>query len=292
MPILNLMHFFTCRSYFAFNLASEHHKFYLKLRDSFLTLNHILNELNIPLTLNHNEVKESEIFPSDYERDTEKPSKLENAIVDGNIKNIDKATKTTGLRVRNLKKSMLNDNKLIKLRNKFLKRSKSTLSAASKYQEPEKSDELYDHDEYCTKEECQNKENELPKTNHVQQVNQQKYGQPEAMPKVMSPNRNRVKMGTRVFSTRFLNKSFENLDLCRLNDYGNCSSDHSEDRSVHNESGSNRNQRMNSRDSCKDACETDVDNLSLKSTSLNSLYFSEKLSESPSSSRAYVIREL
>lgn len=282
-------------------MASEHHKFYLKLRDSFISLTHIFNELNIPLTANQAELKECDIFPGDYEIAMDKPS---NIIADVSIKNIDKATKTTGLRVRNLKKSMLNDNKLIKLRNKFLKRSKSTVTAESIKREESSghSDDAYVHMEFYTKEECQNKENELPKSNYYlmpsqQQQDDKTFERQEVVPKVMSPNRNRVKMGTRVFSTRFLNKSFENLDLYRMNDCGNCSSDHSEpERTIRYdiESGTidgKKNSLSGRKNAHRDGADTDVDGISLKSTSLSSLYHSEKLSESPCSSRAYVIRK-
>lgn len=294
------------RSYFAFNLASEHHKFYMKLRDSFISLQHISNELNIPLAsinLLANDVKKIDIIPSDYETDkpevksinddTPEPDCVQENLHE-NVKIIDKPTKTAGTRVRNLKKSMLNDNKLIKLRNKFLKRSKSSAGISAKNVDQPTAKGNGDCN---SKEECQNKENELPK--HLIDGSDGD-GQAPQQPKLMSPNRNRVKMGTRVFSSQFLNKSFDNiydnaLDVYRIDDMG-ADGNHSFsyiknkrnqlercDGNANGHSGSER--------------ETTIDDgLSLKSTSLSSLYFSEKMSEkfseSPLPSEAYVIRKL
>lgn len=259
----------------------------MKLRDSFISLSHISNELNIPIAsiqLTPTDGKGSKIIPSDYERQTTSTSASPEPVIPENVKIIDKQTKTGGIRVRNLKKSMLNDNKLIKLRNKFLKRSKSSAGIC-----PRKLD-ADGKDGSVSKEECQNKENELPKSTHQDA---------ETVPvKVVSPNRNRVKMGTRVFSSQFLNKSFDNIydnamDVYRMDDIAD---DH------HSFSYARQN-RQNQFDKCdananghsSSERETAEDGLSLKSTSLSSLYFSEKMSEkfseSPLPSEAYVIRK-
>lgn len=274
------------RSYFAFSLASEHHKFYMKLRDSFISLKHISNELNIPLAainLNTNDSKRSDIIPSDYEPD--KKDANADQVIHENVKIIDKTTKTAGMRVRNLKKSMLNDNKLTKLRNKFLKRSKSSAGICPKNMDPNAKFECN------SKEECQNKENEHPKD--LMEDN-------NTPPKVMSPNRNRVKMGTRVFSSQFLNKSFDNIydnamDVYRIDDIGDSHQSLSYIKNKQNQldkcdvASTNANGQSSSEKGTLD------DGLSLKSTSLSSLYFSEKMSEkfseSPLPSEAYVIRK-
>lgn len=265
----------TFRSYFAFNLASEHHKFYMKLRDSFISLKHISDEMNVPLaTINLLPVEchESDIIPPEQHGDRPAPYTLEN--VRENIKIIDKQTKSSGLRVRNLKKSMINDNKLIKLRNKFLKRSKSSAGIGPKQLE-ENALNICD-----SKEEYQNKENELPKDLNIDQI----------PPKVVSPNRNRVKMGTRVFSSPFLNKSFDNiydngLDVYRIDDIDDAPLPYNKDKLIQPNEMTSRRQCSVDRD----------DDLSLRSTSMSSLYFSEKMSEkfseSPLPSEAYVIRK-
>lgn len=301
------------RSYFAFNLASEHHKFYMKLRDSFISLQHISNELNIPLgsiILSANDLKKIDIIPSDYETDKPEVKSINGTVantpepecvqenVHENVKIIDKQTKTAGMRVRNLKKSMLNDNKLIKLRNKFLKRSKSSAGISAKNMDlPNgKVTAATATPTVCnSKEECQNKENELPK--HLIDDGDMD-GQMSQQPKVMSPNRNRVKMGTRVFSSQFLNKSFDNIydnaiDVYRIDDAdvdGNQSFSY-----IKNKRNQLERCDGNANGQSSSERETIDDELSLKSTSLSSLYFSEKMSEkfseSPLPSEAYVIRK-
>lgn len=284
----------------------------MKLRDSFISLKHISNELNIPLVANQNRTKTPDIFPSDYtppDKSTESPSSSNDKVIaDKNIKIIDKQTKTTGMRVRNLKKSMLNDNKLIKLRNKLLKRSKSTVGISSKC-----SDLSNEKTESGSKEEYQNKENELPKTSLIQEPQQSQ--QPALPPKLMSPNRNRVKMGTRVFSSQFLNKSFDNIYDNAIDIY------HFDDDILNDDIIQQKYKVSHSSAKCKPittdnfnvSCRSEAsangkcceqndlatgscdDGLSLKSTSLSSLYFSEKMSEkfseSPLPSEAYVIRK-
>lgn len=121
-----------------------------------------------------------------------------------NIK-IDKPTKSSGLRVRNLKKSVLNDTKLMKLRDRFLRRSKSTVCDLKR-----------NGSEETANENNLNKENERPQFPSMIELT------------VRSPvvTRNKVKMGTRVFSSASqLNKSFESLsdnyqDMMRVDSWG------------------------------------------------------------------------
>lgn len=184
------------KSYFAFNLASEHHKFYLKLRNSFVSLRAIADELNFSLT--EDKKQQSRHFVTDRE---ESSSSYTIATA-----NIDKPLKSsTGLRVRNLKKSMLNDNRLIKLKQKFLRRTKSSAATA-----PVTTSFLEDDIEK------QNKENEHPRSvSNVSDLD------------TSGKIRNKVKMGTRAFSAQFLNKSFDNIhntsiDSGRFNPIGSC----------------------------------------------------------------------
>lgn len=262
----------------------------MQLRDSFISIKHISNELNIPLvTTRGGSAKPSDIFPSDK-----------------NIKIIDKQTCSTGLRVRNLKKSMLNDNKLIKLRNKLLKRSKSTVGISSS-----DTNRMASASEGGSKEENQNKENELPKTNSMdplsflltmqpQHHEQQPQQQQVSPSKLMSPNRNRVKMGTRVFSSHFLNKSFDNIydnaiDIYQFDD------DLLGSHRLRNGAGSagqpseSGKSDVSPDSDARNSHNNTIDGLSLKSGSLSSLYYSEKMSEhfsgSPLPSEAYIIRK-
>lgn len=289
----------------------------MKLRDSFISIQHISNELNIPLASNECAAKSNEIFPSDYEMTTDgnnipadSNTPQENTIIDSNIKIIDKATKAHGMRVRNLKKSMLNDNKLLRLRDKLLRRSKSTvgLSVRPELQQPTVT-ELHDGD---TKEEYQNKENEQPKYNTIE-YRMQMAPTPT---KITSPNRNLVKMGTRVFSSQLLNKSFDNIFEPGAIDVFNFDDDFDDDRIMSASNTMRNRSRSKSRCSKRTTVDvvaddgttdssvngkkyssgsTDAERLSLRSTSLSSLYFSEKMSErlcdSPVANEAYVIRK-
>lgn len=166
------------RSFFAFTIASDHHQFYMKLRNSFVSIKLIADELNVPLT------DDSFTQPN------------------VNIK-IDKQSKSSGLRVRNLKKSMLNDNRLLKLKDRFIRRSKSTVCDFKRTVEEN------------ANENNQNKENERPVYPSMVDLS------------VESPTktRNKVKMGTRVFSASYLNKSFDSLndnqpELARVDSWG------------------------------------------------------------------------
>lgn len=320
-----------CRSYLSFHLASEHHKFYMKLRDSIISIQHISSELNIPISSVQCTTKATDIFPSDYEMTrteklaaaatgsstTSSPKQQQpsnTTFAENNIKLIDKCSKTSaGIRARNVKKSMLN---------RLLRRSKSTVGLSSKK----------DGQEYATnhssgdcnsKEEHQNKENEQPKSNRINYESVDKITL--TPPKIMSPNRNRVKMGTRVFSSQFLNKSLDNIydnamsvyDLdadfdnhpavkCKLNSL------QTDDRCS---SQQRRRQNYTSDGECLDGCTTDssittkrctndyrylssttdVDRLSLKSSSLSSTQCSEKLGDIACdplpNTEAYVIRK-
>lgn len=149
----------------------------MKLRNSFMSLRTIADELNVPLT-------DESFSQSDV------------------IIKIDKQSKT-GLRVRNLKKSMLNDNRLLKLRDRFIRRSKSTVCDFKRTVEE------------SSNENNQNKENERPAFPSMIDLT------------VDSPTktRNKVKMGTRVFSATYLNKSFDSLndnnqEIARVDSWG------------------------------------------------------------------------
>lgn len=181
------------RSYFAFCLASEHHRFYMKLRNSFVSLKEISDEFNVSIS-----------SPQKSSDETDQSSggapSLKSA--DGSSSNvalnIDKPTKSTGQRMKNVKKSMLNDNKLIKLRQKFLKRSKSVteLSMAAA---------------------LDNGPPEYAAIGHGEEFKENLNPEPVAAPSPTarlhnsSCQRNRVKMGTRVFSQQFLNRSYDNI---------------------------------------------------------------------------------
>uniref|UniRef100_A0A336LMW2 CSON002930 protein n=1 Tax=Culicoides sonorensis TaxID=179676 RepID=A0A336LMW2_CULSO len=186
------------KSYFAFNLASEHHKFYLKLRNSFVSVKELADELNTSII--------SESFSHDNDRrlvTEQQEFSTSYSIAEANI---DKPIKSTGL--RNLKKSMLNDHRLLKLKQKFLRRTKSSVSSSvcpTSFRPGGNSDA-----------EKQNKENENPRLcSNASDLD------------LSGKMRNKVKMGTRAFSVQFLNKSFDNLhnssiDSERLNQIGSC----------------------------------------------------------------------
>lgn len=150
----------------------------MKLRNSFVSIKAIADELNVPL------IDESFTQPN------------------VNIK-IDKPMKSSGLRVRNLKKSMLNDVRLLKLKDRFIRRSKSTVCDFKRSVEEN------------ANENNQNKENERPLFPSMVDLT------------IKSPavTRNKVKMGTRVFSASYLNKSFDSLnetqpELARVDSWG------------------------------------------------------------------------
>lgn len=260
-----------------------------------------------------------------------------------NTKKIDKQLKASGLRVRNLKKSMLNDNRLIKLKDRLLKRSKSTagtiiekvattitqnrntkdgkhLSKKEQQHQQQKQEQQYrikdeirndNHihydkiENYCdddgSKEANQNKENECP----MKVINDGK----ESPKMVYSPNRNRVKMGTRVFSSQFLNKSFDNiyeqavLNICQFESVNSIDKESTIDDDDDENSNSNgkRIKGNGSKKRCDDddddKTKSNVDNQSLN-TSHNSSHLNEKVSNnnkfnnsiSPST-EAFVIRK-
>lgn len=148
----------------------------MKFRNSFASIKSIADEMNLPLSHEN--------------------------FVPPNMLKIDKTSKT-GMRVRNLKKSMLNDNRLLKLRDRFIKRSKSNVA-----------DFKRTFEENCNDNNI-NKENERPMFPSMMDLS------------VKSPTltRNKVKMGTRVFSASYLNKSFDSLnenqsELSRTDSWG------------------------------------------------------------------------
>ncbi|XP_050099570.1 uncharacterized protein LOC126579900 [Anopheles aquasalis] len=242
------------KSFFAFNLASEHHKFYMKLRNSFISIKTLSNELNVPIesvASSSTHVDRSPEYPNGTRKQVVYELTSDDVGVPGvstalpsgldakNIDKIDKPFKTTGLRVRNLKKSMLNDNRLARLRQRFLlKRSKSTIEAGcNKVITKTGSISALNVTVEITNQQNQNKENENPflgrarisgsgdsadieegllSTTTHQPNSQYAYSigeiASESSPSSHhSINRNKVKMGTKVFSAPFLNKSFDNL---------------------------------------------------------------------------------
>jgi hypothetical protein len=200
---LRVWFFFYFRSYFAFTLASEHHKFYMKLRNSFVSIKALSEELNMPINV------PTKGNPKKIEVKDQDP--IVDQISHKSVDKIDKLVKISGLRVRNLKKSMLNDGRLMKLREKFLRRSKSSVSDLNTMGRGlsmhNLSNESQNHGmhkseiQLHSKEESQNKENEHPRT---------------AVPESPKQNnstmqRNKVKMGTRVISSQLLNRSYDNI---------------------------------------------------------------------------------
>ncbi|XP_058829712.1 uncharacterized protein LOC131689005 [Topomyia yanbarensis] len=268
------------KSYFAFNLASEHHKFYMKLRNSFVSIKALSSELNIPIVTDSGRTT---LVTPPADKATAKP-KLAVSEVDEkaafDAKHVDKIDKplktTTALRVRNLKKSMLNDNRLTKLRQKFLlKRSKSSVEGAAPA-----SSALNETVEIANQQN-QNKENENPA------LGGNGSGSPPIYPSsselsLSSPDdsaktRNRVKMGTRVFSTQFLNKSFDNLydhPLSGANSYQNLANG-----SFNEDEETLMDYDRMVRVDPRQLIESSVDDaLSVKS-SMGSMYFMEKIDE-------------
>lgn len=228
------------KSYLAFSLASEHHKFYMKLRNSFLSIKTLSDEFNIPLQITHADTNFDAILSSPTEMCENSLKVCESFSKSEPILSNPKQSSKPKI-VRSLKKSMLNDNKLLKLKEKFLKRSKSLAEI-----KPVVNNVATTH----TKEENQNKENECP---HVIVV--------EPQPKPYTLSRNKVKMGTRVFSTQFLNKSVDNIyaspiDLYSIDVPGNAYEPECEKYGTVNG--------------------IDEDVISIKSTSVGSIYFSKK----------------
>ncbi|XP_055377864.1 uncharacterized protein LOC129609770 [Condylostylus longicornis] len=356
------------KSYFAFSLASDHHQFYLKLRNSFASLKSISNELNIPITSIENfkftaETKQKNFDDKEITKvislssttsssvseickkcDTSSldnctkiqkgypDNQIENSctktplsststsasltseqqnnvsfveeneiknlnclrhsqqqqqqqahhhchhhqhqnqeeVITGNIviKNVEKNNNAP--KIKPAKKSMLNDNRLSKLKEKFLRRTKSTaagleINLKNKFKKDKKHNSSIENlqetnkNDCCgdckctiasspsstikydgtTEEEYQNKENECPKahfsnsqSHKIKEIDLDDESKEhltgcnlsfEITPvdhintssangvKICSPNRNKVKMGTRVFSSQFLNKSYDNI---------------------------------------------------------------------------------
>lgn len=286
------------RSFFAFHLASEHHKFYMKLRNSFVSLKSIADDLNIPIItsssttagfcspehqllnqshsieIQSNENKENMLRRQTNETTTNNnKSRSEPILNEENLLKLEKQQAKAAGKSRSgekiCKKSMLNDGRLLKLKHKFLKRSKSSVEMKVDATMAERK----------TKEENQNKENECPRV--VVVVAGDADNQSPSSPRTYKINRNKVKMGTRVFSTQFLNKSLDNiydspLDLYLFDGLENSSS--SQLNQVSYRPG-------------------DDDGVSMKSTSVGSIYFSNQktgLGESggkPESCQPCVIRK-
>lgn len=260
--ILNIFTHF--RSYFAFTLASEHHKFYMKLSHCYDSVKELSQHMNIPLSSNNltkhegviEKSKNIEITKDDYDG---------LPLTAKNIKKLDKQNIriSAANRMRNITKSMLNDKKLLKIKNSILKRSKSSPGIRNDVLSIETN----------SVEEYQNKENELPNKELILSIS----SVAQDAVKLVSPNRNRVKMGTRVFSAHFLNKSYDNI-YDRSIDY-----DEYKDNGKRNISVTNR--KLFNGDGGSNLLDKDSsdDVLTMRSSSISSLHSSEK--------HCYVIRK-
>lgn len=272
--------FYYYRSYFAFTLASEHHKFYMKLRNSFTSLKILSQDMNLPLT-HPTFPLPIEFCPGSFETTPTKGRLVPDATYPP-IEALEQPTKkptlakSTSSRVKSLKKSMLNDNRLLKLRDKILKRSKSSAGLLTNKPTSE------------SFEATQNKENELPTKRDTTSIASPTSSTGTERSRVLSPHRTRVKMGTRAFASKqFPNKSCDNI-------YDTVQQVTVLDRlSVKPlKSRSSRRSLYSDFDTSDDDGE-----VSLKSTSLSSLYGSERASEKMCSERgsggreAYVIRK-
>lgn len=184
----------------AFSLASDHHKFYLKLRNSFVSLREISNEFNIDIGQPSRDSEKSMENSESASNSQNRKDGAAAASPESSGCSYSDQEKALAPPVGQLKKSsMLHDNKLAKLRQKLLKRSKSITVLSQHLVE----------DEVAANRGVDNfKENLVPET----------FSQ-SASPATMrhnfnnNYNRNKVKMGTRVFSSQqCLNRSYDNLN--------------------------------------------------------------------------------
>lgn len=255
----------------------------MKLRNSFTSLKILSQDMNLPISLPTVPVP-IEFCPGTFETTPTRCRLVPDSIPAPNdpvLLTIKKPTlaKSTSTRVKNLKKSMLNDNRLLKLRDKILKRSKSTAGLLTKKQS-----------ETDSFESNQNKENELPSKPEAEIIASPTSSTGTERSRVMSPHRTRVKMGTRAFASKqFPNKSCDNiydsiqkvtslLDSPEVPTKTNCS------------------WTATNRSLYSDIDTSEDEEISLKSTSLSSLYGSERTCEKLGSENggvreAYVIRE-
>lgn len=263
------------RSYFAFTLASEHHKFYMKLRHCYVSVKELSQDMNLPLSTNkltkHDGIieksKNIEITQADYDG---------LPLTAKNIKKLDKQNIkiSAANRMRNITKSMLNDNKLLKIKNSILKRSKSSPGIRNDVLSIETN----------SVEEYQNKENELPDKDRIFGISI--VAQDSV--KLVSPNRNRVKMGTRAFSAHFLNKSYDNIYDRSIDvmDFDDCKDNGNKNISIVHRQLFNTDVGSNLSDK-----DTSDDERSSISTLHSSGKHSEKLLAGYKPSDAYVIRK-
>lgn len=280
--------YFNYRSYFAFTLASEHHKFYMKLRNSFTSLKILSQDMNLPLTTPAVALP-IEICPGGFET-TPTRRCLVSDPVQAQCDPFELPTKkptiakSTSTRVKNLKKSMLNDNRLLKLRDKILKRSKSSAGLLTNKTSANNSLESNP-----------NKENELPQKPETKSIASPTSSTDAERSRMLSPHRTRVKMGTRAFASKqFPNKSCDNI-------YDTVQSVVELDESPVEKSQNRSNGRWTANKNRSfysdiETSEEDDGEMSLKSTSLSSLYGNERASEkmcaeSGGGTEAYVIRE-
>lgn len=140
----------------------------MKLRNSFVSLKEISNEFNISVRTGPCPLPSTEVDS-----------------IHGSTRDHDRLS---GSRFNQIKKSMLNENKLGKLRRKFLKRSKSVMELSSVGADGVKEEDF--------------KEN----------LNPLSPAKAASSVPNNSQTRNKVKMGTRAFSSQqFLNRSFDNI---------------------------------------------------------------------------------
>lgn len=160
-----------------------------------MSLKEISNEFNIEIGNDKKSAENNDSASSTEER----TATAEQLSTDSGGAKREKATKAVAVatRMKHIKKSMLNDNKLEKLRQKFLKRSKSVTELSINYSDELKAATTTTAAAAGTKDNF--KENLNPEQS------------PSPKPLNNSCNRNKVKMGTRVFSQQFLNRSCDNI---------------------------------------------------------------------------------
>lgn len=190
--------------------------------------------------------------------------------------------KSTSTRMKNLKRSMMDDNRLLKLRDKILKRSKSSAGLITSQALPTDSFEA-----------IQNKENELPTKPETSCIASPTLSSETERSRMLSPCRTRVKMGTRAFAS----KQFPNKSCGNIYDAVQIVAELHESLVNPSQTRSSSRWAATKRSLYSDIDTSDDDGeISLKSTSLSSLYGSERASENVCTDsenvwEAYVIRE-
>lgn len=185
----------------------------MKLRNSFVSLKEISNEFNIEIvapgtaTAKGNESGSSSSNQGHQSEDSSgaQSSSLTGGGGGGAGTGAGKLGKATA-RMRNIKKSMLNDNKLGKLRQKFIKRSKSVIELSNI------------NNEFSQELKSEQAITQMTNDNFKENLNPDQFAALSSPPPAQhntsntnSMNRNKVRMGTRVFSQQFLNRSYDNI---------------------------------------------------------------------------------